>query len=134
MWQRVNISLPGFMQSLLSRFFVPIAIVVCVALVMDLSAPEATDPALADEVPQPVVVAARVADAAEFPPRTAEEPQLKFGGYPCRNDCADHLAGYAWAEEHGISEADNCDGLSAAFIEGCRVYAENRTVAVAALN
>jgi hypothetical protein len=32
-----------------------------------------------------------------------------FAGYECTEDCSGHEAGYAWAEEHGISDGDECD-------------------------
>jgi hypothetical protein len=51
---------------------------------------------------------------------------LMFGGYPCGDDCLQHNAGYRWGRDNGINEPDNCDGLTAPFIEGCRVYAEQR--------
>jgi hypothetical protein len=120
------------MESLVNRILMPIALVGCLVLLMNQPDPEANDPAI-DEEPAARVVAIRLADRAELPPEK-EGPLLRFGGYPCRDDCSEHQAGYQWAEEHGISDADNCDGLSAAFIEGCRVYAESRTVAVASLN
>jgi len=58
------------------------------------------------------------------------KPGFRFGGYPCIEDCSEHMAGYSWAEDNGISEPDNCDGLSAEFMEGCRVFAESRIVAL----
>jgi hypothetical protein len=45
---------------------------------------------------------------------------------PCPSDCAAHAAGYAWAEERGISEPGECEGDSVAFVEGCRAYVEER--------
>jgi hypothetical protein len=45
---------------------------------------------------------------------------------PCSPDCAAHAAGYAWAEQHGISEPSECEGDSVAFVEGCRAFAEER--------
>lgn len=53
-------------------------------------------------------------------------PRPTFGGYPCSDDCSTHVAGFYWAEEHSISDPDNCEGATGAFIEGCRVYAESR--------
>ncbi len=46
-----------------------------------------------------------------------------FAGYDCIDDCAGHLAGYQWAEEHDIDDPDNCDANSQSFIEGCQAYA-----------
>src|SRR5262249_20744862 len=37
-----------------------------------------------------------------------------------------HEAGYAWAEEHGIDDPDDCGGNSDSFIEGCQEYAEEQ--------
>ena len=61
------------------------------------------------------------------PPRKASEPAPTFGGYPCSGDCAEDKAGYRWAEQNGITDPDDCTGNSGAFIEGCRVYARQRT-------
>jgi hypothetical protein len=44
----------------------------------------------------------------------------------CTVDCDGHEAGYAWAEEHGIEDPDDCGGKSWSFEEGCRAYAEGR--------
>lgn len=52
--------------------------------------------------------------------------QLYFKGDPCTIDCSGHEAGYAWAEENGIDDPDDCDGKSESFIEGCRSYAEEQ--------
>jgi hypothetical protein len=48
----------------------------------------------------------------------------EFHGYTCTEDCSGHEAGYAWAEEHDITDPDQCGGNSESFIEGCRAYAE----------
>ncbi len=47
-----------------------------------------------------------------------------FAGQGCTQDCSGHEAGYAWAEEKGITDPDNCGGKSWSFIEGCKAYAE----------
>jgi len=47
-----------------------------------------------------------------------------FDGQGCTQDCGGHEAGYAWAEEKGITDQDQCGGKSWSFIEGCRAYAE----------
>ncbi len=47
-----------------------------------------------------------------------------FHGYRCTLDCSGHEAGYRWAEEHGIDDADDCGGNSHSFIEGCQAWAE----------
>ena len=46
-----------------------------------------------------------------------------FHGYPCLGDCSGHQAGYTWAEERAINDADECGGNSQSFIEGCKAYA-----------
>ena len=50
--------------------------------------------------------------------------QSYFGSYPCTSDCSGHEAGYNWAEQKGIDQADDCGGNSRSFIEGCRAYVE----------
>lgn len=45
------------------------------------------------------------------------------GEYGCTEDCSGHDAGYAWAEERGITNPDDCGGKSWSFEEGCRQYA-----------
>lgn len=52
--------------------------------------------------------------------------ELHFRGYSCTSDCSGHEAGYAWAEEQGISDPDDCGGNSLSFEEGCRAYAEEQ--------
>lgn len=85
---------------------------------------------------QPV---ARTSPAATPPPehsRSVREPlrqieiaeqqppaQLVFRRDVCTIDCSGHEAGYAWAEEQGIDDPDDCRGNSESFIEGCRAYA-----------
>lgn len=58
-------------------------------------------------------------------------PPLKlpqtFREYPCTIDCSGHEAGYEWAEEHGITNPDDCGGKSQSFIEGCQSYAEENS-------
>lgn len=48
----------------------------------------------------------------------------EFEGQGCTQDCGGHEAGYAWAEEKGITDPENCGGKSWSFIEGCKAYAE----------
>ena len=90
------------------------------------------EPAAAPVTFGPFVV--QYPEVAASATRLDEEPPLSFGEYPCSDDCSEHLAGYEWGEDNGISEPDNCDGRSARFIEGCRVYAERRSVDVAMTN
>ena len=57
----------------------------------------------------------------------APAPQPTFGGYPCPSgDCSEDKAGFQWAEGNAIADPDDCTGNSGAFIEGCRVYAQQR--------
>lgn len=43
----------------------------------------------------------------------------------CTDDCSGHDAGYEWAEEHDITDADDCTGNSQSFIEGCEERVED---------
>jgi hypothetical protein len=52
-----------------------------------------------------------------------------FAGYECTQDCSGHEAGYAWAEEHDITDGDACDAAgehsnSPSFAEGCHAYVD----------
>lgn len=61
-----------------------------------------------------------------------EAPAMTFGGYPCPGgDCAEDKAGYQWAARNRIRDPDDCTGTTAAFIEGCRVYAEQEAARTA---
>ena len=63
----------------------------------------------------------------------APGPAVTFGGYPCdAPGCPGHKAGYRWAAQLAVTDADDCTGLTASFIEGCRVYADQRAAANAA--
>ena len=56
-----------------------------------------------------------------------EPTPMTFGGYPCpAAGCAEDNAGYQWAARNRISDPDDCTGTTAAFIEGCPVYAERQ--------
>ncbi|MEQ1726241.1 MAG: hypothetical protein ABL882_09980 [Sphingopyxis sp.] len=68
---------------------------------------------------------------AEFDGRrdSYEGSRGSFEGYGCTQDCSGHEAGYAWAEEKGITDPDHCGGKSWSFIEGCRAYAEQSSEA-----
>jgi hypothetical protein len=46
-----------------------------------------------------------------------------FKGYGCKESCAGHEAGYAWAEKNGIGDPADCGGNSWDFEEGCAAYA-----------
>lgn len=54
---------------------------------------------------------------------TASAP-ITFMGAPCFGDCTVMLAGYRWAEEHGIADSTSCPG-SADFGRGCRLFADD---------
>jgi hypothetical protein len=41
--------------------------------------------------------------------------------------CRGHEAGWAWAENEGLSDPEECGGKSRSFEEGCRAYAEEAT-------
>ena len=56
--------------------------------------------------------------------RIAQVPWAFFG-YACAGACAEHKAGFAWAERNGISHAAACNGPTPAFVEGCRTYSES---------
>jgi hypothetical protein len=117
------------MGSFLNKALMPLVLVGCLWYVYgqsDLDTPEPLAPPFSD-----TPVAGSYPRPAGPAIRLEAEPLLQFGGYPCNDNCSEHLAGYQWAQENGISEPDNCDGRSAQFIEGCRVYAEQRRVDVA---
>ena len=61
------------------------------------------------------------------PPNQEDSGSLTFHGYACTIDCSGHEAGYKWAEEHGITDPDDCSGNSQSFIEGCKAYAEEHS-------
>ncbi len=66
--------------------------------------------------------------AGACPPETSRRAyaQGSFLGYACRDaECAAHKAGFAWADRQGLSDAAACvDAEEAAFVEGCRAFAE----------
>ena len=57
---------------------------------------------------------------------TDQTPARTFGGYECTDDCVGHAAGFRWAEENEITEADECpEKSSKAFYEGCLAYVDD---------
>lgn len=57
-------------------------------------------------------------------------PPLTFYGYACTVDCSGHEAGYNWAEEHDITDHDDCPidpNNSHSFTEGCWAYADEQS-------
>ena len=58
-----------------------------------------------------------------------EPTAMTFGGYPCpAAGCAEDKAGWEWAARNRIRDPDDCTGMTAAFIEGCRVYAQQQAL------
>ena len=54
-----------------------------------------------------------------------DEPRT-FGGYDCTEDCSGHKAGYDWAEDKQIEDADDCpSGHGGSFHDGCQAYTED---------
>lgn len=49
------------------------------------------------------------------------------GDDECTQDCSGHAAGRQWAEDHDITDPDDCGGKSWSFNEGCREYAEEQS-------
>ena len=74
---------------------------------------------------QTVTSSASVGRGGEHPAAVpARSPAQTFAEYPCNSlGCRGHKRGYRWAQDHAITDADDCTGNSGAFIEGCRVYA-----------
>ncbi|HET7203117.1 MAG TPA: hypothetical protein VFI92_07080 [Steroidobacteraceae bacterium] len=72
--------------------------------------------------------AASTLHAASCRPETSRPAygERSFLGYACRDaECAAHKAGFAWADRQGISDPAACvDAEDAAFVEGCRAFAE----------
>jgi hypothetical protein len=57
-------------------------------------------------------------------------PLATFHGYGCSVDCSGHEAGYNWAEEHDITDRDDCPidpDNSPSFTEGCYAYADEQS-------
>jgi hypothetical protein len=63
---------------------------------------------------------------------SSETNPREFAGYECTVDCSGHEAGYEWAEEHDISDGDDCDRAgehsnSPSFAEGCHAYVDGES-------
>jgi hypothetical protein len=59
--------------------------------------------------------------------RIREAEPLMHRGYPCTKDCSGHYAGDQWAQNHGITDPNQCPyGSSNSFWEGCKSEAEGR--------
>jgi hypothetical protein len=62
-----------------------------------------------------------------FPARAQSTPtKLTFHGYDCTIDCSGHEAGYNCAEEHDITDEEDCAGDSESFVEGCKAYVKEQ--------
>jgi hypothetical protein len=44
----------------------------------------------------------------------------------CTQDCSGHEAGFQWAQEHDLTDEDECGGNSDSFIEGCQAFVSER--------
>src|SRR5690349_21829270 len=62
---------------------------------------------------------------------TRAEEQLEDQSYEdvrgtddCTDDCSGHNAGWEWAKQNDIAEANGCSGDSDSFVEGCTAYTE----------
>ena len=64
----------------------------------------------------------RAAEAAADLAGTTYSDQRGTGA--CTSDCGGHNAGWAWAEENGVTDPGECGGNSQSFIEGCEAFAE----------
>jgi hypothetical protein len=66
--------------------------------------------------------------ASSCPPESGDgvDPEPSFLGFACHDrDCAAHKAGFAWADRHGLADAAACaEADDAAFVEGCRAFAD----------
>jgi hypothetical protein len=119
------------MQTFLDKALMPIVLLGCVLYVFSEydAEPPAQDAPPVIFAPAPVVV---IEDRDREPVADRNQgPRLQFAEYPCGDDCSEHVAGYDWARDSGISDPDNCEGRSAPFIEGCRVFVEEKAIAVA---
>jgi hypothetical protein len=80
-------------------------------------------------IPRQVERKDRSSSEATNETETPETNPRTFAGYECTGDCSGHEAGYAWAEEHNISDGDECDTAgehsnSPSFAEGCHAYVD----------
>jgi hypothetical protein len=63
-------------------------------------------------------------DSVEYYPYSSDNSsEVTSDNWECTDDCSGHEAGYAWAEENGITDPYECSGNSDSFIEGCEAYA-----------
>ncbi len=58
---------------------------------------------------------------------SAPTSAAEFRGYLCTQDCSGHKAGYAWAEEKGLTQSEQCGGHSNSFVEGCYAWTKSLT-------
>ena len=86
-----------------------------------------SEPAPTSKAPVPVTQAVPITPQAPTQQYNRKPtPSPTFNGYDCTEDCSGHEAGYEWAEENGIIDADDCRGNSNSFIEGCESYTEEQ--------
>jgi hypothetical protein len=71
---------------------------------------------------QPAHAAECLHDRIRYEPRS-------FLGYACEDDCQRHKAGFAWAEQRGLTDPAGCRGLGPAESEGCRAWVDDGIVA-----
>lgn len=90
-------------------------------------------PSAATQAPAAVTIQ-QPAQAQRSEPAQAENRNpgggLTFHGYSCTVDCSGHEAGYSWAEEHDITDKDDCPidpHNSHSFTEGCWAYADEQS-------
>jgi len=92
--------------------------------------------AAADAAAAEASAAAAAAEAS--PPPGASSPLIQGGGSygdyvashgtdDCTQDCSGHEAGYQWAGDNNITNADDCSGSSDSFVEGCKAYVEDNS-------
>jgi len=58
---------------------------------------------------------------------TDSSRSLQFHGQSCTVDCSGHEAGYRWAEDHDITDPEDCGGNSQSFIKRCQSYAREHS-------
>jgi hypothetical protein len=82
--------------------------------------------------PQPSESKAKAAEQVSNENDGQETKPNQFAGYDCTGDCSGHEAGYRWAEEHDITDGDDCETAgehsnSPSFAEGCQAYVDGES-------
>jgi len=87
---------------------------------------------VAAEAADDAAAASQAIGRSAAPPLAHSVAETVSGGYVenhgsdgCTQDCSGHEAGYQWAADRNITDADDCSGTSNSFIEGCRAYVED---------